>query len=1730
MGEFIFFLAVAAAGFAVGRLTSRRGKGASPAEGYGSGLPHPAQIFQEGYEAGRRDAVVLAGQGARPASAAADTSPAPPAIPAEGPVKPVSRPAAFELPPLEPPVQFAPPQSFSPQTPAQSTEMPPLAPPQPPAVPGIPAQSTGIPAQSTGTPPLTPAVPGMPPLAPPQPAGMPPLTPAVPGAGASRPGSPVLRAPGPGDSRGPVPAAQTPMTEAELAEEKRRRDLRNINITLYAGSLLLVAAASLFIGISIPEQARFAGVAVLAALFYASGLVIHSRRKTLRPAAVAFTGTGLALIPVVGLAFYNLILPDPVLAWLATSLAGTAAFAYAAARLESRVVTYLALTFLLSTALASGAALRSGIVWYFISTVLLATLVSLAAVRRPGWLRNIYLDAFVASHRFLVPATAVAAVLSSPDLGSGPLAVLFLVFAAYYGVLLWQGPANQALLHSYGLRAAGTAGLVILAFRVTDSWSATFLATVALTGVQLPVLFARQACYLRAAARAALPGVVQTGESGTGRRRLRPGQRGLRIYLTDLLGVLGLQFAAGLAAALAYALNAQDGTGNVLLFAVSAMAVQFALCAVAWRLSKRAEFLAPAGVILPVSACLLTGAAELWPVLLNLGILAGYFVLRAARAQGAGRAAFVLAARSSAVVLLPLAVFALLQHRAPGTAPAWTLAAAFLAAAASQAWSAVAEAAGRRELFPRTVPAVSAGAALVFAAALRFEDFPSTALALAALWTVVLLNAVYSALPLRTGREMAAFYAPAGFLYAGVLGAGLLGVRGYELLTAAALAYSALQAVKPAVPRLRSWYFASGQVLLTVLAGLVAQDLDLGPHGVFVVVAAVIAVQHAVRTVLGSRLERFGPVRALGWANLLALAATAPAYYLVLSTEAEARTGCVLLLTAVAGAVLTQVAAALRRGTAGIFRAEPAAAAGLVLLLCAGVRAVDAEPAALTVAALWVAFAANLLTAGLHRNSVLAFLAPGGVLAAVLLGAGVLGFLGYELLFAAAFAYCAALVRDRTGSFRGIYLAGVQGLGAVLAAVLAADISAGSPGVFFAALGIALAAGQVMRTLLHNRLDELGTAEPVRWGGLAVLALVPVACLQFGGRTDPAALLITVLSAAGAFTLTQLDAALRTARKTPLPNAAELILTAAAAVFLAVPAIRLIDGPYTAWALGLLWLGLGANTAVSLLLGPGRWEALAAGGFAGAALTGAGLLGMRGYELLVLAALACALFLARRRRARRGQYLLASQLLTLVLAVLAAGDAGAGIHGVFAAGAAAVAAAQLVRTVVEPRRAGAWAQAALWTSMGILALAPLPYWALAGGNIQRDVTGLLVVLLLALSIAGYARGAYAPVLYPGLYAAGVLPLVISDVLPFGSGGALPDPLLTAAAAGLVLAGLAAAALAGEARAGDRRLRSALLGACVAYAAAVLPAAAAAGGNLLLAALTPALLAAVALTVSYTRNNPWLAAGTPPLLLLAALLTAAGFEQDVLSRPFLPGFGLLWPVWAAALILQAVRLLISLGEQASMLRLRILGAASSLVLLVGAVPAMAEYNVSAVAGSLTLLAALALAVREAPRSIRESAAEVACLPGALAVERTVWFVFGGADLYWSVQYWAVVLASLAAWEYLRGRGNRGTLLLGASAVILSGGGLGTVFYGGTGEQLWALVAHTGLLAFGLLASRKLFTVWGASGVALAVLWYLRGYTFLLLALLAAGLIALALWRLARVRTAPEQEAEDTLLEP
>ncbi|MBO0908848.1 hypothetical protein J0914_11435, partial [Arthrobacter sp. zg-ZUI122] len=454
---------------------------------------------------------------------------------------------------------------------------------------------------------------------------------------------------------------------------------------------------------------------------------------------------------------------------------------------------------------------------------------------------------------------------------------------------------------------------------------------------------------------------------------------------------------------------------------------------------------------------------------------------------------------------------------------------------------------------------------------------------------------------------------------------------------------------------------------------------------------------------------------------------------------------------------------------------------------------------------------------------------------------------------------------------------------------------------------------------------------------------------------------------------------------------------------------------------------------------------------------------------------------------------------------------------------------QVVRTVLQDRFGsvglGQLVPVAQWGSIAVLALLPLAYFQIAGSGTQRHVVALSLVLLLSVSLAAFRKDRNGNALYAGVYALGLLPVVLAPVIQFSSGGVLgkgtgaAESPISVDAACVALLVLGAAALFGECRKeAGRNVRNPFLVAAGGYPVLVL-ALAVWEGQALFDGLALLLLAAGFLGVSFTRKLPWLAAAASAGILAASFLLYGWIIRDILEIAFLPGSAQLWPGFSAAVVLYAVRTVCSVLPQNpdAVLRQRILGSSASLIAAGAGVAAMSTDNASALYGSVVLICALAAAVLEVPAERREDAGEAGALVGALALQRIIWLFVEDTGWFWALQFWVVFLAALAVYEFYRRRSARGAVVLSASAALLSATGLTTVVSGNAGEQVWALVAHTGLLAFGVLASRRLFTVWGAAGVALAVLWYLRGYTFLLLALLAAALIALAVWRLNRVRS-------------
>jgi hypothetical protein len=884
-----------------------------------------------------------------------------------------------------------------------------------------------------------------------------PMPPAVPQAFPARATvqAPPAPAPAPASASAPPAAAfqNYPETPGERQARREKRDRQNINITLYVASLLLVAAAALFIGTSLPPMLRFAGVCTVTALFYGAGFVLHASVERLRPAAVAFTGTGLAMVPVAGLALYNFALPDGHTAWLLTSLIGTAAYVAAAVRLESRVLVYLSLTFVASTAFSGVSILGGALVWYFAALIGVAVLLTCLSLGRPGWLPPVYVRPLMVLHPYVVPAVAVAATCVPLYLDKADYALIIALCGVYFG-LMAAVPGPWRLRNFYAARAALTVAAAVAIWDLTGRGSDALLAASVLLAVQtvgVALLSGRLTSLLAGTTlpgrSASAPGRASEGSPSGASWNAADGR-----WRADSVVTFGLQLVATVAFGAAQEMASfvqgfvSQGLAERELAVPLWIPVACSLAAgmvVAARWRGRTEW-APAAAL--AMAALLSGPMGSWPLAVMLLLGAGYWAARGALAAGTVRGQLVLGARVAFTLAVPVMVAAVIDH---GPARAESAAFALLAAlVGQQLLTAFLQRAGLRTLAPEATLGAFAGAGALVLIGLSFIETSSAH---------------------------------------GLTAAALL----IQLL--AALAVGAVLVPRPAAEK--DWSATVGEAVplgMSMVAAAVAfQSVSPGAGNL----ALILVVAYLVLTAM--RL----PLRQYRWAywwlaraaaTVLALTAfhqlQEEAGPVVIADEAV-RPAMVLVTVLALQLVLPLLAAARRRAPRWIL-----ADAGAVLLIQLVASAFLAQSGSAdwqaTSAATLAAMGAAASSYFLRREAGAVWLAP--VALGSLLAFSDAKFLNVELVLGIFAVYAAVMVvaepqRDR----KGWYFVAARVLTAGLALVLSYDITT-SPTVVSMTFAVVLAAQHAVRWAMRSRLAEVPFQQAAVWITLAGQALLPL--------------------------------------------------------------------------------------------------------------------------------------------------------------------------------------------------------------------------------------------------------------------------------------------------------------------------------------------------------------------------------------------------------------------------------------------------------------------------------------------------------------------------------------------------------------------------------------------------------------------------------------------------------------
>lgn len=228
-------------------------------------------------------------------------------------------------------------------------------------------------------------------------------------------------------------------------DTRQHNAVRNLNVLLFVASLLFVAAGAAFVSAAMPDGIKLVGIWMLVLAFYAGGLFLQDSEK-LRPAGVAFAGTGLGLLPFAGLALNQLANIPGELAWFVTSVVGVVAYFYAAVAMKSQVVSYLTVAFVLSFAASVSSVVALPMVWTFVAIISAGLIVNLVAYLWPALVPEVFRTPIENSVQAVVPVTIALSLLFVDDLSTRSYELLVGLSAAYYAIV-WLQTAKTIYRH-----------------------------------------------------------------------------------------------------------------------------------------------------------------------------------------------------------------------------------------------------------------------------------------------------------------------------------------------------------------------------------------------------------------------------------------------------------------------------------------------------------------------------------------------------------------------------------------------------------------------------------------------------------------------------------------------------------------------------------------------------------------------------------------------------------------------------------------------------------------------------------------------------------------------------------------------------------------------------------------------------------------------------------------------------------------------------------------------------------------------------------------------------------------------------------------------------------------------------------------------------------------------------------------------------------------------------------
>ncbi len=249
--------------------------------------------------------------------------------------------------------------------------------------------------------------------------------------------------------------------------------ITGLDAALYAGSLLILAGVGGLVWSGLDSLGLILLI-IATLIFYIGGIVIRNN-ETFKRVSLVFVGTGMAMLPFIGVLLYNITKINPEIIWLLLSLVGVPVYFFATYMMKNQVFAYFAMAGLISLSCSMPSAMNLGLMWYFVFVMILGVILDVIAKTNISKKLGVLSDAIKITGEWLPLMALVTTGTVFYQLSANDFGILFSIIIIQLTLNLWR---ESSLIWETLLRIAIFITIILLSYIIMPNNFAVGIGTI----------------------------------------------------------------------------------------------------------------------------------------------------------------------------------------------------------------------------------------------------------------------------------------------------------------------------------------------------------------------------------------------------------------------------------------------------------------------------------------------------------------------------------------------------------------------------------------------------------------------------------------------------------------------------------------------------------------------------------------------------------------------------------------------------------------------------------------------------------------------------------------------------------------------------------------------------------------------------------------------------------------------------------------------------------------------------------------------------------------------------------------------------------------------------------------------------------------------------------------------------------------------------------------------------